>query len=109
VQDVSDYTFAQKADFTTSMKSELAKTSRSLNELEAKAESSSDAVKADAKLKLEALRDQATRFNGQLDEQVRTATESTWDTVKNERKKAYASMKEGLVQARQWISAEIAP
>jgi hypothetical protein len=47
-------------------------------------------------------------LNKQLDE-VKNATESTWDSVKGAFKKAYESSKEGFQQARQWVSDKIAP
>jgi hypothetical protein len=43
-----------------------------------------------------------------LDE-VTNATESTWGAVKAETEKAYAALKDGFVQARQWVSDKIAP
>ena len=60
-----------------------------------------NAVKAEAKPKLQALRDQAAQLNKQLDE-ARNATESTWDSVKNGFQKAYEATKDGFNQARQW-------
>jgi hypothetical protein len=48
------------------------------------------------------------QLNTQL-EDAANATESTWDTVKNGFKKAYESTKDGIQQARQWVSDKIAP
>ena len=107
-QDMKDYTFAQKAEFTEKMQLELAGLNRDLDQLAARIEKSSDAVKAEAKPKLQALRDQTAQLNKQLDE-VKNATESTWDSVKNRCKKAYESSKDGFQQARQWVSDKIAP
>ena len=81
---------------------------RDLDQLAAKIESSSDAVKAEAQPKLQALRDQAAQLNKQLDE-ARNATESTWDSVKAGFQKAYEATKDGFNQARQWVSDKIAP
>jgi chromosome segregation ATPase len=107
-QDMKDYTFAQKAEFTAKMETELAAINQDLDLLAAKIEKSSDAVKAEAKPKLESLRAQSARLNTQLDE-VKHATESTWDSVKAGSKKAYAELKDGFNQARQWVSEKIAP
>jgi cytochrome c556 len=107
-QDMKDYTFVQKAEFIEKMQSELADLNRDLDQLNTKIESSSDAVKAEAKPKLQALRDQTAQLNKQL-EDVKNATESTWDSVKNGFKIAYASSKDGVQQARQWVSDKIAP
>jgi len=107
-QDMKDYTFAQKAEFTAKMESELAAINKDLDLLAAKIEKSSDAVKAEAKPRLESLRQQSAKLNTQLDE-VRNATESTWDSVKAGSKKAYNELKDGFNQARQWVSEKIAP
>ena len=107
-QDMKDYTFAQKAQFVEKMQGQLAELNKDLDQLSAKIDSSSDAVKAEAKPKLQALRDQAAQLNKQLDE-ARNATESTWDTVKGGFKKAYEATKDGFNQARQWVSDKIAP
>ena len=80
-QDMKDFTFAQKAEFVKTMQGQLDALNKDLDELSAKIDSSSDAVKAEAKPKLQALRDQAAQLNKQLDE-ARNATESTWDSVK---------------------------
>jgi hypothetical protein len=40
---------------------------------------------------------------------VRNATESTWDSVKATSKKAFDSLKAGFQQSRQWVSDKIAP
>ena len=107
-QDMKDYTFAQKAEFVEKMQGQLAELNRDLDQLAAKIESSSDAVKAEAKPKLEALRDQVAQLNKQLDD-ARNATESTWDSVKSGFSKAYDATKDGFNQARQWVSDKIAP
>jgi chromosome segregation ATPase len=107
-QDMKDYTFAQKAEFVAAMQVQLDALNKDLDQLAAKIESSSDAVKAEAKPKLQALRDQTAQLNKQLEE-ARNATESTWDSVKGGFKKAYEASKEGFQQARQWVSDKIAP
>jgi len=107
-QDMKDFTFAQKAEFVKTMQGQLDALNKDLDELSAKIDSSSDAVKAEAKPKLQALRDQAAQLNKQLDE-ARNATESTWDSVKTGFQKAYEATKDGFNQARQWVSDKIAP
>ena len=107
-QDMKDYTFAQKAEFVKTMQGQLDVLNKDLDQLAAKIESSSDAVKAEAKPKLQALRDQAAQLNKQLDE-AKNATESTWDSVKAGCSKAYDATKDGFNQARQWVSDKIAP
>jgi len=107
-QDMKDYTFAQKAEFVAAMQVQLDALNKDLDQLSAKIDSSSDAVKAEAKPKLQALRDQAAQLNKQLDD-AKNATESTWDSVKAGFSKAYEATKDGFNQARQWLSDKIAP
>jgi predicted nucleic acid-binding Zn-ribbon protein len=107
-QDMKDYTFAKKAEFVQQMESQLTALNQDLDKLSAKIESSSDAVKAEAKPKLQALRGQASQLNKRLDE-VKNASESTWDTVKAGAQKAYDGLANGVRQARQWVSDKIAP
>ncbi len=107
-QDMKDYTYAQKTEFVEKMQGQLAELNRDLDQLAAKIEKSSDAIKAEAKPKLQVLRDQMAQLNKQLDE-ARNATESTWDSVKGGFKTAYEASKEGFQQARQWVSDKIAP
>jgi cytochrome c556 len=107
-QDMKDYTYAQKAEFVEAMQAQLAALNRDLEQLSAKVEKSSDAIKAEAQPKLQALRDQTAQLNKQLDE-AKNATESTWDSVKGGFKKAYEASKDSFQQARQWVSDKIAP
>jgi len=107
-QDMKDYTFAQKDEFTAKMQAQLTEINNGLDQLAAKIEKSSDAVKAEAKPKLQALRDQAAKLNQQLAD-AQNATESTWDSVKADSQKAYAALAESFTDARQWVSDKIAP
>jgi ABC-type transporter Mla subunit MlaD len=107
-QDMKDYTFAQKTEFVAKMQGQLDALNKDLDQLSAKIETSSDAVKTDAKPKLQALRDQSAQLTRQLDN-VRNATESTWDSVKATSQKAFDSLKDGFQQSRQWLSDKIAP
>jgi ElaB/YqjD/DUF883 family membrane-anchored ribosome-binding protein len=104
---MKDYTYAQKDEFVKQMQSRLAALNLDLDQLSAKVESSSDAVKAEAKPKLQALRDHAAQLNTQLD-QVKNASASTWDSVKAGAKHAYDALVDGIRQARQWVSDKIA-
>ena len=107
-QDMKDYTFAQKTEFVAAMQVQLDALNKDIDQLSAKIDSSTDAVKAEAKPKLQALRDQAAQLNKQLDG-AKNATESTWDSVKSDFQKAYDATKDGFNQARQWVSDKIAP
>ena len=107
-QDLKDYSYAQKAEFTEKMQSQLAEINKDLDLLAAKIEKSSAAAKAEAQPKLQSLREQADKLNKQLDA-AKGATESTWDEVKAGSKKAYNELKDAFQQARQWVSEKIAP
>ena len=107
-QDMKIYTYAQKTEFVTTMQGQLDTLNKDLDQLSAKIESSSDTVKAEAKPKLQALRDQSAQLTRQFDN-VRNATESTWDSVKATSQKAFQSLKDGFQQSRQWLSDKIAP
>ena len=90
------------------MQGQLDALDKELDQLAAKTESSSDALKAEARPKLEALRNQVTQLNQQLDN-VRNANESTWESVKATSQKAFNSLKDGFHDSRQWVSGKIAP
>jgi chromosome segregation ATPase len=106
--DMKNYTYAQKDEFVKAMQVQLDALNKDLDQLSTKIDSSSDAVKAEAKPKLQALRDQVAQLNKQLDD-AKNANESTWDSVKAGFTKAYDSTKDGFNQARQWVSDKIAP
>ena len=107
-QATKDYAYEQKAEFVATMQQQLEAIQRDLDQLSAKIEKSSDAAKAEAKPKLQALRDQAAKLNQKLDT-ARNATESTWGEVKAGFTKGYGELKDGFNQARQWVSEKIAP
>ena len=107
-QNMKDYTFAQKAEFTAYMQTQLNTINADLDQLQAKVDKSSDAVKAEAQPKIQALRDQSAMLKKQLDD-AGNATESTWDSVKSGTQKAYDSLKNSFQQSRQWVSDKIAP
>ncbi|HEY5232794.1 MAG TPA: hypothetical protein VIK35_04590 [Verrucomicrobiae bacterium] len=106
--DMKDYTFAQKAEFVKAMQGQLTTLDQDLDKLSAKIDTSSDAIKAEAKPKLQALRDQAAKLNQQLAD-AQNATESTWDSVKADSQKAYDALAKSFTEARQWVSDKIAP
>jgi len=106
--DMKNYTFAQKDEFVKAMQAQLTTLNQDLDKLAAKIESSSDDVKAEAKPKLQALRDQAAKMSQQLaDDQ--NATETTWESVKAATQKGYDAMAASFSDARQWVSDKIAP
>ena len=107
-QYMKDYAYTQKSEFVDKMQSQLADINRDLDELSAKVEKASDGAKAEAKPKVQALREQTARLNKQLDG-AKSATESTWNDVKAGFRKGYGELKDSFQQARQWVSDKIAP
>ena len=107
-KEMKNYAYAQRTEFVTIMQGQLDALNKDIDALSAKIDSSSDAAKAEAKPKLQTLRDQAVLLKKQLDE-TRNATESTWDSVKANSQKAYDALKDDFQQARQWASDKIAP
>lgn len=107
-QDMKDYAYEQKAEFVNAMQAQMNGINRDLEQLSDRIAKSSDAAKAEAQPKLQALRDQAARLNKQLDD-AKNATESTWGDVKAGFKKGFGELKDGFQQARQWVSDKIAP
>jgi chromosome segregation ATPase len=106
--DIKNYTYAQKSEFVKQMQGQVDALNRDVEQLSAKVDKSSDTVKAEAKDKLQALREQVAQLNKQL-EAANSATESTWDSVKDGTRKTYESVKDGFNQARQWVGDKIAP
>ena len=107
-QEMKEYTYAQKADFIVEMQGRLDALNRDLDQLAAKVEKASDDAKAEAKPKLQVLRDHAAKLNAQL-AQAKNATASTWSDVKAGFNKGYGELKNGFQEARQWVSDKIAP
>lgn len=105
--ELKDYTFEHKADYVAHMQAQVDALNKDLDQLSVKIEKSSDAIKVEAKPKLEALRDQVAQLNKHLDD-VRNGTASTWDSVKATTAKAFDSLKDGFQQSRQWLSDKIA-
>jgi chromosome segregation ATPase len=106
--EMKEYTYAEKSEFVSKMQGQLDEIKGFLDQLAAKVEKSSEAAKAEAKPKLEALREQVAKLNKQLDG-TKSATESTWGDVKAGFEKGYGELKEEFQQARQWVSDKIAP
>ena len=103
-----DYTHAQKAEFVRKMKEELVDIRKELDRLSAKVDKSSGAAKADAQARLEVVRKKWAQAKKRLD-QAESATESTWDDVKDGFRKSYGELKDSFEKARQWLSDKIAP
>lgn len=107
-QDMKDYTYAQKSEYSAKLQAQLDEINRDLEQLQKKIDSSEETVKAEAQPKFQALREKANELSKHLDN-VKNATEPTWESVKAGSKKAYGELKDGFNQARQWVSDKIKP
>jgi hypothetical protein len=107
-QSMRDYAYAEKAEFVAKMKADLVSIQVELDQLGAKVESAGGAAKADAKVKLAAVREKWAQAKRQVD-RAQIATASDWDDVKNGFKQSYADLKDSFDKTRQWLSDKIAP
>ena len=107
-QGMKNYAFSEKAEFFKTMQDQFKAQRQNLDELSAKIDRFGHATKAEAKPKLQALRDQAAQFKQQLAD-ARNATDSTWDDVQAGSKIAYTTLDNDVTKARQWASDNIEP
>ena len=107
-REMEDYAYAQRAEFVREMKEELTKIEGELDRLSAEIEDSSGAAKADAKVKLAAVREKWVQAQNQLN-RAEGATDSTWDDVKGGFDESYTDLKDAFVDSRQWLSDKIEP
>ena len=107
-QALRDYAYAQKTEFVDKMKQELVDIQAELDGLTAKIERSSGAAKAEAKKKLEVVREKLTQAKQRLD-RAESATESDWDDIKRGFRASYGDLKVSFNETRQWLSDKIAP
>ncbi len=106
--ELNAYAYAQKTAYAGTMRDQAGELAREVEALTAKVERANAAAKVEARPKLEELRAKLDHLNQQLDE-AGAATESTWETVKAGSRKTFEELKEGVTQARQWMSEKIAP
>jgi hypothetical protein len=107
-QDTYTYPYAQKDDFETHMKTKLDKLNAEIAELSAKLDKATDQAKADAKPKLQALRDQAAKLGDMLGK-AQVATAASWEAVKADFKTGFTDLEVGVTDARKWLSEKISP
>ena len=108
VQAMQDYTYAQKTEFVAETQKELAELRTELDRLAARVDRSKGAAKADAKMRLDAVRETWARAKTQLD-LAETATEATWNDVKRGLQKSRDELMESFENSRQWLSDKIEP
>jgi len=107
-QEMRNYAYAERAEFVVKMKKELVSIQDELDQLGAKVESAGGSAKADAKVKLAAVREKWAQAKKQVD-RAETATASDWDDVKSGFKQSYVDLRDSFDKTRQWLSDKIAP
>lgn len=105
---IRDYGYAEKAEFIAEMQKQLAEIQTELDRLSAEVEASKGQAKADAKVRLDRLREKWTATKQRLHE-AEQAKESDWNTVKGDVKHSYGELKDSFDETRTWLSKEIAP
>ena len=107
-QDLQDYTYVQKAEFTARMQAQLDDIGKDLEQLSVKIEAGPEGAKVESRKKIQELREDLAKQHAQLDK-VKGADASTWNDIKNSTRKGYSDLKDGVKSARQWLSDKIAP
>lgn len=108
VQALQGYAYAQRAEFVGNMTKGLLEIQAELDRLSAKIDSSSGAVKVDAKAKLDAVRAKWSEAKRQLD-RAESTTESSWGDVQGGFNKSYGELQAAFDEARQRLIDEIEP
>jgi len=103
-----EFAYARKAEFVDTMKKELVAIQVELDRTAAKIDKSNAAQKAEAKVKLAAMREQWIRTSEQLD-MAQNANEKTWDAMRAGFDKSFGDLKDAVDGTRQWLSDKIEP
>ncbi len=103
-----DYAFAQREEFATRIRAEVATLREELHQLSGRADQASATVKAESAPRVEAIQNKVAQLSDRL-EQLKQTSEPKWEEFKTEIKAAYTDAKESVRQAREWLSEKIAP
>jgi hypothetical protein len=106
VHSLVDYSYDKKDAFIIRATTELDSIDQKIKELSDKAATASGAVKADAQLKIQTLRDQRAVLGQKLDA-AKQATETQWNEVKTAFQKAYDEVKQSCADAWQWLAEKM--
>jgi hypothetical protein len=107
-QALAEYSYTRKAEFVATMNKELVILQDDLDRLSARVGRPGAATKADAKAKLETVREKLAQTKGLLT-QVEGATESTWNGATGGFRQAYASLHESVEEIRNRLRDKMAP
>lgn len=108
VQAMQDYNYARKAEFVAETQKELDELQVEMDRLSAQVDRSKAEAKADAKLRLDAVRENWVKTKENL-EQAKNATEFAWNEVKLGFEKSRNDLKESIDKMRQWLSDKVEP
>jgi len=100
------FAYARKAEFIANMERELAAIQVESEKLAARADGFDAAKKADAELKIDAMREQWIRTREQLS-LAESADEITWEDVRGGFEKSFGELKRSLDTTRRWLSDKI--
>jgi predicted nucleic acid-binding Zn-ribbon protein len=101
-----DVSYSDRSNFVSKMKSELNDVNGEIQRLSTKTSNATDNASAEAKSRLEALKDKSKDLNVQI-EKVQNATESTWADVKASSQKAMDQAKDSLRSAKDWTAQKL--
>jgi hypothetical protein len=105
---MQEYAFAKKVEFAANMKNELAAIQVEIDRIALKIDRADVKVKADATVKLDALRVKWAETKKQLD-LAESANESSWEDMKAGFNKSHTDLVDFFEQTRQWLSDKIEP
>lgn len=105
---IRDYNFGEKNAFVMEMRAQLVELNKGIDDLSVKINKSTEAWQADAKLKLDMLREKVKRLDKQLDDDSK-ATLPTWEVMKTETEANFAELKAGIEQLCQTVNKTNTP
>jgi hypothetical protein len=105
---MGDYAYAKKVEFAVNMKNDLAAIQVEIDRLALKIDRADVKVKADAAVKLDALRAKWAETKQRLD-LAESANESNWNDVMAGFNKSHADLLDFFENTRQWLSDKIEP
>ena len=106
--ELEELAYSQRQEFIKSMNMQLAELTKDLGDISDQIEKSSSAVKVEAAPKLASLKGKIDVMEKQL-EALEDAEASTWEMAKEKTGQAYADLKDGFNDMRQWLGDKIAP
>ena len=100
-----DYSYAEKAKLQEALKQEMDQTKIEIDKLAAKYDALSDSAKADAKKRMQDLKDQEGKISDYSDK-VKDATEADWKDLTSKIDQGVASLKGSMREFGEWIDKQ---